>query len=178
MARPDFPVADRSKFADTDVRAAAKGLYVIRDFAPGKPKHGYVVAQGSSATFNLVQMLPKLEEAGINVKVISAISEELFDHQPEAYRNSVLPPEARAGPDVHQQRHAARCGRCATSAAQADEYSMTSDLDNQWLTGGLEPDVIAEAHLDPESIFAGVKRFADERAARLQQQRAALDSLE
>ena len=38
-------------------------------------------------------MLPKLEEAGINVKVISAISEELFDHQPESYRNS-LPPEA------------------------------------------------------------------------------------
>src|SRR5687767_13349252 len=94
VARPDFPVADRSKFADTDVRAAAKGLYVIREFAPGQPKHGYVVAQGSSATFNLVQMLPKLEEAGINVKVISAISEELFDHQPESYRTPVLPHEA------------------------------------------------------------------------------------
>jgi hypothetical protein len=36
--------------------AAAKGLYVIRDFRAGKPKHGYVVAQGSRATFsNLVQ---------------------------------------------------------------------------------------------------------------------------
>ena len=30
-----------------------------------------------------------------------------------------------------------------------DAYSLTSDWDNQWLTGGLEPDVIAEAHLDP-----------------------------
>src|SRR5204863_241334 len=48
VARPDFKVADRSTFADKDVRAAAKGLYVIRDFTPGKPKHGYVVAQGSS----------------------------------------------------------------------------------------------------------------------------------
>ena len=28
-----------------------------------------------------------------------------------------------------------------------DAYSLTSDWDNQWLTGGLEPDVIAEAHL-------------------------------
>ena len=61
VARPDFPVADRSTFADTDLRAAAKGLYVIRDFAPGKPRHGYVVAQGSSATFNLVSVLPRLE---------------------------------------------------------------------------------------------------------------------
>src|SRR6516165_8701081 len=49
VARPDFPVADRSKFADPDPRAAAKGLYVIRDFAPG-PRHGYVVAHGASST--------------------------------------------------------------------------------------------------------------------------------
>src|SRR5438876_2323705 len=95
VARPDFPVADRGKFANTDLKAAAKGLYVIRDFAPDRPKHGYVVAQGSSATFNLVSVLPSLEQAGINVKVIAAISEELFDRQPEAYRNAVLPPEAR-----------------------------------------------------------------------------------
>src|SRR5205814_4785529 len=95
VARPDFPVADRTRFADSDLRAAAKGLYVIRDFAPGKPRHGYVVAQGSSSTFNLVNVLPRLDQAGINVKVIAAISEELFDRQPEAYRNSVLPPEAR-----------------------------------------------------------------------------------
>jgi transketolase len=67
---------------------------VIRDFAPGKPRHGYVVTQGSSSTVNLVSVLPKLEEAGINVKVIAAISEELFDRQPEAYRRSVLPPAA------------------------------------------------------------------------------------
>src|SRR5260370_17320324 len=95
VARPDFRVADRDTFADTDLRAAAKGLYVIRDFTPGMPRHGYGVAQGSSATFNLVSVLPRLEQAGINVKVIAAISEELFDHQPEAYRNAVLPPEAR-----------------------------------------------------------------------------------
>src|SRR5215510_2037474 len=95
VARPDFKVADRSKFADTDIRAAAKGLYLIRDFAPGLPRHGYVVAQGSSATFNLVNVLPRLEQAGINVKVIAAISEELFDRQSEAYQRSVLPPEAR-----------------------------------------------------------------------------------
>src|SRR6202050_1107205 len=96
VARPDFPVADRNHFADSDLRAAAKGLYVIRDFAPDKPRHGYVIAQGSSSTFNLVKVLPKLEAAGVNVKVIAAISEDLFDRQPQAYRDSVLPPEARS----------------------------------------------------------------------------------
>ena len=42
-------------------------------------------------------MLPRLEAAGINVKVIAAISEELFDRQREAHRNAVLAPEARQG---------------------------------------------------------------------------------
>ncbi|HKE84053.1 MAG TPA: hypothetical protein VKB50_09870, partial [Vicinamibacterales bacterium] len=83
VARPDFPVADRNTFADTDLRAAAKGLYVIRDFALDKPRHGYVLTQGSSSTVNLVSVLPRLEQAGINVKVIAAISEELFARQPE-----------------------------------------------------------------------------------------------
>ena len=62
--------------------------------------------------------------------------------------------------------------------AQADDYSLTADWDDQWLTGGLEADVIAEAHLDPDSVFKGIKRFADDRDSRLEQQRAALASLE
>ena len=107
VARPDFPVADRSKFADTDVRAAAKGLYVIRDFAPGKPKHGYVVAQGSSATFNLVQMLPKLEEARHQREG------DLGDQRGAVRPSARVVPQLRAAAggrvrlDVHQQRHAA-----------------------------------------------------------------------
>jgi transketolase len=51
-----------------------------------------------------------------------------------------------------------------------DEYSLTSDWDDQWLTGGLEKDVIAEAHLDPDSIFAAIRRFADARADRMARQ--------
>jgi transketolase len=58
-----------------------------------------------------------------------------------------------------------------------DEYSLTSDWDNQWLTGGLEPDVIAEAHLDKESIFKGIERFAHARTKRLSQQKSLLTAL-
>lgn len=170
VARPDFPVADRSTFADTDLRAAAKGLYVIRDFAPGKPRHGYVVAQGSSSTVNLVKVLPKLEAAGVNVKVIAAISEELFDRQPQAYRDSVLPPEARYDLMV-VSTGTRRVWPLRNLGPLTDEYSMTSDFGNHWLSGGLEADVIAEAHLDPESIFAGVQRFANERERRIGEQR-------
>ena len=51
-----------------------------------------------------------------------------------------------------------------------DEYSLTSDWDNQWLTSGMEKDVIEEARLDPESIFQGVKRFAADRETRIERQ--------
>jgi transketolase len=162
-------VADRSKFADTDLKAAAKGFYVIRDFAPGQPKNGYIVSQGSSSTVNLVSILPRLQQAGINVKVVAAISEELFDRQPESYRNSVLPPESRYDLMV-VSTGTRRMWPLRDVGPLTDEYSLTSDWDNQWLTGGLEPDVIAEAHLDKESIFKGIERFAHARTKRINQQ--------
>jgi transketolase len=175
VARPDFPVADRSTFADPDPRAAAKGLYVIRDFAPGI-RHGYVIAQGSSSTVNLVSQLSKLEAAGINVKVIAAISEDLFDRQPQEYRDSVLPPEARYDAMV-VSTGTRRVWPVRDLGPLTDEYSMTSDWNNQWLTGGLEPEVIAEAHLDATSIFAGVQRFASSRGERLARQKSLLGKL-
>ncbi len=110
---------------------------MIRDFAPGKPRHGYVLAQGSSSTVNLVKTLARLDEAGINVKVISAVSEDLFDHQPEAYRNSVLPPEAYYDLMV-VSTGTRRVWPVRGLGPLTDEYSLTSDWDNQWLTGGLE----------------------------------------
>jgi transketolase len=170
VARPDFPVADRSKFADPDIKAAAKGLYVIRDFAPRKPRSGYVLVQGSSSTVNLVSVLPRLEDAGINVKVVAAVSEELFDRQPEEYRRSVLPPEAYYDLMV-VSTGTRRVWPIRNLGPLTDHYSMTSDWDNQWLTGGLESDVITEAHLDRESIFTGVQRFANDRDTRLTRQR-------
>jgi len=41
-------------------------------------------------------VLPRLEAAGVNVKVIAVITEELFDRPPGAYRHAALPLEARS----------------------------------------------------------------------------------
>ncbi len=174
VARPDFAVADRSKFADTDTRAAAKGFYVIRDYDPGKPKHGVVVAQGSSSTVNLVSILPKLEAAGVNVKVVAAISEELFDRQSQSYRDRVLLEKEKFDLMV-VTTGTRRFWPVAGTGPLTDEYSLTSDWDNQWLTGGTEDDVIKEAHLDEDSIFDAVKRFADDHDARMSRQAAAFN---
>ena len=169
VARPDNAVADRSTFADKDIKAAAKGFYVIRDFDPSKPKGGYILCQGASSTVNTVNNLKRFEEAGLNVKIISCISEELFDRQPEAYRNSVLPPDAPFDAMV-VSTGTRRVWPYKFLGPLTDEYSMTSDWDHQWLTSGLENDVIAEAHLDPEAIFKGIERFAKARPDRIARQ--------
>ena len=176
VARPDFAVADRSQFADSDLLAAAKGFYVLRDFAPNKPRHGYVLVQGSSSTFNLMQALPALAADGVNVKVVAAISEELFERQPQAYRDSVLPPEARYDLMV-VSTGTRRMWPLRDVGPLTDQYSLTSDWHDRWLTGGLEPDVIAEAQLDRETIAKGVARFAAEREFRLARQRRAFAAL-
>jgi transketolase len=176
VARPDFPVTDRSTLADPDPKAAAKGMYLIRDFKPDKPRHGFVVVQGSNSTYNLVQTLDRLEEAGVNVRVIAAGSEELFDRQPASYRDAILPPEARYDLMV-VSTGTRRVWPLRDVGPLTDEYSMTSDWNDRWLTGGLEPEVIAEAHLDADSIYAAIKRFADDAVSRRDRQREAIDAL-
>ena len=177
VARPDFPVADRSGFADPDVKAAAKGLYVIRDFAPDRPRDGYVIVHGASATVNVLKELPHLVERGINVKIISVVSEELFDRQPESYRQAVLPPEAVFDLMVISTG-TRRFWPIRNLGPLTDKYSLTADQDNQWLSGGLEADVIAEAHLDQASIFDGIQRFAQHREQRLASQRELLNAIQ
>jgi hypothetical protein len=42
---------------------------------------------------------------------------------------------------------------------------------------GLEPHVIAEAHLDAASIFGGIERFAGDRESRIARQRDSIAKL-
>lgn len=173
VARPDIPVADRDTFADTDLLAAAKGIYLIRDYDPALPQMGTVWAQGASSTFNLVSVLPRLAAAGINVRVAAVISTELFDLQPPAYREAILPAAARFDSMVVSTM-TKRVPPVPNLGPLTEEYSLYSDFDDRWRTGGTEADVIAEAQLDAESIFQGVVRFAREREERMARQRQAL----
>jgi len=176
VARPDFYVADRSQWADPDLRAAARGCYLIRDWDPARPAQGTVLVQGSSSTNNLVAVLPKLKEAGLNVRVVAAISEELFNLQPENYRHKVLPDPQRFDCMVITTM-TKRIMPLSNLGPLTEEYSLSADFDDRWRTGGTEDDVIREARLDEDSIFEGIKRFVSDREQRLKRQIDALRSL-
>ena len=49
----------------------------------------------------------------------------------------------------------------------AERYAMTSDWDDRWRTGGSVQEVKVEAHLDPEHLLEGIRKFAAARNERL-----------
>jgi transketolase len=176
VARPDSPVADRTKFADTELKAAAKGVYLIRDFTADVAPMGTVWVQGSSATVNLVSILSRLDADGLNVRVASVISPELFGDQPSEYRHHVYPDHARYDSMVVSTM-TKRVPPLPDLGPLTEEYSLYADQDDRWLSGGTEDDVIREAGLDADSIYRAIERFANERDHRLDRQRKALAAL-
>jgi transketolase len=58
------------------------------------------------------------------------------------------------------------------------EYSLSSDWDDRWRTGGSVDEVIEEAHLDAGHILEAIERFAHERRARLGRLRDRLEAAE
>jgi len=93
-------VLTRQKVAalDRTVLAAASGLarggYVLTD-AKGSSPELILVATGSEVAL-AVKAHEKLAAEGIRSRVVSMPSWELFDAQPQSYRDSVLPPDVHA----------------------------------------------------------------------------------
>src|SRR5713226_1804062 len=166
LTRPAIDIPDRAALGMPSHFAAARGAYLIRDYRAGKPRMGTVFVQGTSTTANLVKILPKLAEKRLNVKIVAAISPQLFALQDAAYREEVASASDRIDAMVISNR-ARRVMHDWIAHPIVAEYSLTSDWDDRWRTGGTVDEVIAEAHLSPEHLLAGIERFAKDRPARL-----------
>jgi len=155
--------------------AAARGAYVLREYRPGLPRGGTVFVRGTMPIRNLVSVLPALDERGINVKIVAALSPQLFARQPVAYRESVARPAERLDAMVITNG-AFKLMREWADGPLTREYSLSSDWDDRWRTGGSVAEVIEEAHLDEAHILAALERFAASRPERLRRMRELLDS--
>ncbi len=87
LSRQALPVLDRSKLGVAE--HLLKGGYVLRD-APGGAPRAIILASGSEVHIAL-EAAEVLEGQGIEVRVVDMASWELFDAQPPAYKESVLP---------------------------------------------------------------------------------------
>jgi transketolase len=167
LTRPAITVPDRVKLGIPPHFEAAKGAYVVRDYAPGKPRGGVIIVQGTSAMVGIIGVMAELEARGLNVKIICGASPELFALQPEAYREQVLSSADRVDSTFISTQSRGSMQDWSFNPL-AGEYCMTSDWDDRWRTGGTLDEVIDEAHLSPRWLLKGIERFAHERAKRLE----------
>jgi transketolase len=91
LTRQGVDVLDREKFPPAS--ELAKGAYVLAD-AEGAPDI-ILIASGSEVQVALAAR-EILAEKGIQARVVSMPSWELFEAQTQAYKDSVLPPETTA----------------------------------------------------------------------------------
>jgi transketolase len=92
LTRQNVPTLDRTRYASAD--GLRQGAYVLSDAPDGKPSL-ILIASGSEVGL-IVEAADQLQADGIAVRCVSMPSWELFDAQPQAYRDDVLPPVVTA----------------------------------------------------------------------------------
>ena len=98
LSRQAVPTFDRRKY--TAASGVARGAYVLGD-PPGGSPEVILIASGSEVSL-AVEAHEKLLAEGIRSRVVSMPSWEIFDHQSQDYRDSVLPPTVRARVAIEQ----------------------------------------------------------------------------
>jgi transketolase len=98
LTRQPLPTLDRTRFAPAS--GVARGAYILADAHDRKPS---VILIGTGSEVALcAEAYESLTREGIAARVVSMPSWELFEQQDQAYRDSVLPPEATARVSVEQ----------------------------------------------------------------------------
>ncbi|USB34126.1 transketolase [Paenibacillus sp. YPG26] len=92
LTRQNLPVLENT--AELSREGIKRGGYVVSDAKDGKPV-AQLIATGSEVQL-AVKAQAALAEEGIQVRVISLPSWDLFDKQDQAYKDSVILPEVKA----------------------------------------------------------------------------------
>jgi transketolase len=98
LTRQAVPTIDRNKYASAS--GLVRGAYVLADAADGRPDV-LLLATGSEVALCL-EAYERLKAEKIKARVVSMPSWELFDDQPQEYRDRVLPPAVTARVSVEQ----------------------------------------------------------------------------
>jgi transketolase len=144
LSRQALPTLDRGKYAPAS--GVSQGAYVLADASGGNPEV-VIIASGSEVSL-AVEAHEKLLSEGIRSRVVSMPSWEIFEHQPRAYRESVLPPNVTARVAVEQastfgwERYVGTSGQ----VVGMNTFGASAPLKELQRKFGFEPDhVIAAA---------------------------------
>ncbi len=165
LTRPAIDVPDREKLGIASHFEASKGAYLIRDY-DNRPREGVVIVRGTSSTNTVVSLLEQIGSEH-NVKIVSAVSWELFRRQDQAYKDSIIS-ETEWSDSMIVTNTGLRIMHNWISNRLVSEYSVSPDWDDNWRTGGSLDEIIDEAHLSPRWVLEAIQKFASERNNRLE----------
>jgi transketolase len=143
LSRQPLPTFDRSRYASAD--GVARGAYVLADAADGDPDV-IIIASGSEVSLAIDAHETLLTE-GIRSRVVSMPSWEIFDHQTQEYRDSVLLPAVTARVAVEQastlgwERYVGTSGQIIGMHT----FGASAPLKELQRKFGFEPDRVAAA---------------------------------
>jgi transketolase len=146
LSRQPLPTFDRTKYASA--AGVARGAYVMAD-APGGPPEIILIASGSEVSL-IVEAHEALTAKGVRSRVVSMASWDIFEHQPQSYREQVLPPSIRMRLAVEQasamgwERYVGDAGRIIGMKA----FGASAPLKELQRKYGFEPDKVVAAALE------------------------------
>jgi transketolase len=98
LSRQNLPTLDRTRYGAAS--GLARGAYILADPPQGAPEV-LLLATGSEVAL-CVAAYEELITRGVRARVVSMPCWELFERQPQAYRDEVLPPSVTARVAVEQ----------------------------------------------------------------------------
>jgi transketolase len=146
LSRQPLPTFDRHKYASA--AGVARGAYVMADARGGSPEI-ILIASGSEVSL-VVDAHEVLASRGIRSRVVSMPSWEIFEHQPQSYREDVLPPGVRARVAVEQgavlgwERYVGASGRVIGMKT----FGASAPLKELQRKFGFEPERIVAAAME------------------------------
>jgi len=92
LTRQNLPIIDQEKYGKAS--GVERGAYVLSEAESGTPEV-ILMASGSEVAI-IMTAQQQLASQGIQARVVSVPSTNIFDRQPQSYKDQVLPPTVRA----------------------------------------------------------------------------------
>ena len=145
LSRQPLPTIDRTHYSAA--QGVSRGAYVLADAEDGEPRV-ILIGTGSEVALCL-SAYEDLKREGVRARVVSMPSWELFEQQPQQYRDEVLPPHIKARVSVE-----------AGSVIGWDRYAGSSGAKIGMHTFGSSAplkDLLRKFGFVPEHVLAAAK---------------------
>jgi transketolase len=159
VTRPNETVPDRAKLGLAPAQTARNGVYRLRE-AKGAPDLTLVLQESAVGLAFTEQVLPRLDQEGVDVEVYYVASAELFDLLPATERERILP-EARVAEAMGITGFT-----CATmyrwvTSARGRAATLHPYRKGHFPGSGPGQAVLHEAGLDGDAQYAAIRGYLD-----------------